>query len=108
MSAVLAVDDTVAGILAARNAGAWAVGVAVTGNLVGLGRAEWEALPDRERRSRSARASRVLGAAGAHFVIDGIGSLPDVLLEVSRLLDEGERPDGRDRRAVRHRIARAG
>ena len=80
----VAVGDTVSDMQAARNAGMWAVGVAMTGNEVGLTWPELTALtpPERQRRRRFATA-RLL-EAGAHVVIDSVVDLPGVLDEVRR------------------------
>jgi len=83
-AAVVAVGDTVADIEAAVNAGAWAVGVSATGNMLGLSQAEHDALPATAREERLAAAARMMQDAGAAAVIAGIGDLPDAL---SRLAD---------------------
>jgi phosphonoacetaldehyde hydrolase len=78
-AAVVAVGDTLADIEAARNAGVWAVGVTATGNMLGLSRAEHDALePGRRSELLETAAERML-AAGAHAAIGGIGDLPGVL-----------------------------
>lgn len=69
------VGDTVVDMLAARNAGMWAIGVAMTGNEVGL---PWEALcalSDGDRQILRARATDRLVAAGAQLVVDSVGDL---------------------------------
>lgn len=84
--AVVKVDDTVAGIVAGRNAGVWTIGVAATGNLVGLPEDELAALAPDHREARIERARNVLADAGAHLVIDHLRELPDALqrIEASR------------------------
>ena len=78
-SAVVAVGDTLADVEAARNAGVWAVGVTATGNMLGLSRAEHDALePGRRADLLIAAAERML-AAGAHATISAIGDLPALL-----------------------------
>jgi phosphonoacetaldehyde hydrolase len=74
--AVVTVDDTTVGIEAGVNAGTWAVGVAATGNLVGLDEAGFGAMEAREREARIERARARLIEAGAHVVIDGVWDLP--------------------------------
>lgn len=76
------VGDTVVDMEAARNAGMWAVGVALTGNEVGLTWDELNALPTDERtRLREAAATR-LREAGAQRVLDTVLDLPVVLDEL--------------------------
>lgn len=76
---VAAVGDTLADVEAARNAGVWAVGVTATGNMLGLTRAEHDALSPTQRAERLAGAAERMRAAGAHAVVDCIGSLPAAL-----------------------------
>jgi len=78
-TAVVAVGDTIADIEAARNAGVWAVGVAATGNMLGMSRHEYDALDPGRRAHLVAAAAEAMLAAGAHAVIDGIGDLPALL-----------------------------
>ena len=72
---VVVVGDTVVDMQAARNAGMWAVGVALTGNLVGLGESALAALDPAERDAHREHAAAVLYAAGAHVVVDRVTDL---------------------------------
>jgi phosphonoacetaldehyde hydrolase len=83
---VLVVGDTPLDVAAARNAGCWSVAVAGTGNEVGLGRNDWDALPVREKNALLANAHRNLRDTGADFVID---SLAEFSLVVERLNERG-------------------
>ena len=82
MEAILVVDDTTVGIEAGLNAGMWTVGVAASGNLVGLSESELLALDANDRESRIEAASRKLLASGAHFAIPSVADLPQVLEEI--------------------------
>jgi phosphonoacetaldehyde hydrolase len=82
MRAIAVVDDTVEGIKAAVNAGAWAIGVAESGNELGLPLEQFRALPPQERTERAARAKSRLLAAGADFVIASVAELIPVLEEI--------------------------
>lgn len=77
--AVVAVGDTLADVEAARNAGVWAVGVTATGNMLGLTRAQHDALEPVRRAELLAAAAERMRQAGAHAVVDGIGRLPAAL-----------------------------
>ncbi|MCF8482830.1 MAG: phosphonoacetaldehyde hydrolase [Rhodospirillum sp.] len=90
--ACVKVDDTGVGVAAGRNAGLWSVGVAATGNGVGVNHAEWLALTQAERDTLRGKAAEPLRDAGAHFIIDGLGDLPRVIEEIEGRLAKGERP----------------
>jgi phosphonoacetaldehyde hydrolase len=92
MSGVVAVDDTPVGVEAARNAGAWAVGVTRTGNGLGLSREEVERLDRRELDRRLAGVRGELERAGAHVVVEGVADLMPVLDRIDERLAAGERP----------------
>ena len=81
--AVVAVGDTIADIEAARNAGAWAMGVSATGNMLGLSRAAHDALDPADRATRLARARAAMLAAGAHAVVESVADVPALLATLS-------------------------
>ncbi|MDP9912007.1 phosphonoacetaldehyde hydrolase [Variovorax boronicumulans] len=91
--AVVKVDDTGVGLQEGLNAGTWAVGVSVSCNVNGLTLAEWQALDADSQQARRARATAELQAAGAHYVIDSVADLPNVLEDIERRLQAGERPE---------------
>jgi phosphonoacetaldehyde hydrolase len=90
--ACVKVDDTGVGVVAGRNAGLWSVGVAATGNGVGVNHADWLALSQGERDALRAKAADPLMEAGAHYVIDGLGNLPEVIEDIEARLAKGDRP----------------
>jgi phosphonoacetaldehyde hydrolase len=92
VDACVKVDDTVPGIEEGLNAGMWTVGLAISGNEVGLTRPEWEALPDSEKRTRRERAHRRLWQAGAHYVVDAIGDLLPCIDDIQARVHRGEAP----------------
>ncbi len=83
MDSIVKVDDTVVGIEAGVNAGAWSVGVALSGNLMGRTEQELSDLEPAELLRLKNESTRVLKAAGAHFVIDSIADLPQVIGEIN-------------------------
>ena len=91
-SAAVKVGDTVSDIHEGLNAGMWTVGVAATGNEVGLSAEELAALPADDRESRSAAARETLRHAGAHYIIDSVADLLPVLGSIELRLASGERP----------------
>jgi phosphonoacetaldehyde hydrolase len=90
--ACVKVDDTVPGIDEGLNAGMWTIGLAKTGNEIGLTEAEINALAPEQLQARLDRAYRRMHQAGAHYVVDGIGDVPAVLDDISARLARGERP----------------
>jgi len=90
--AVVKVDDTVPGLAEGRAAGCWTIGVAMSGNALGLSLDELGALPEQDRRARRTLAVRELTLGGAHDVIDSIADLPQALDVIEGRLARGERP----------------
>jgi phosphonoacetaldehyde hydrolase len=90
--ACVKVDDTVPGVEEGLNAGMWTVGLAVSGNEVGLTLDEWRALPAAEQRVKRDRAHRRLHQAGAHYVVDSIADLIPCLDDIQTRLARGEQP----------------
>jgi phosphonoacetaldehyde hydrolase len=86
------VDDTTVGVAEGLNAGAWAVGVAVSGNSFGLSLADSKALAPEDCARRRARAYDVLYGAGAHYVVDSVADLTPVVALIEGRLARGERP----------------
>lgn len=78
-AAVVKVDDTEPGIAEGVAAGCLTVGVALSGNFVGLTPEALAALPAAELAARRARATAAPTAAGADHVIDTVADLPALL-----------------------------
>jgi phosphonoacetaldehyde hydrolase len=81
---VIKVDDTEAGVAEGRNAGCFTVGLAASGNSVGLTQEALAALPAADRSQRLAAAKQALLTAGADVVIDSIADLLAVLSAIDR------------------------
>ena len=86
LQACVKVDDTVPGILEGLNAGLWTVGVVVSGNEAGLELAEWQALSAEEQNKIRQRGREQLYQAGAHYVIDSVADLPEVIDDIEQRL----------------------
>jgi phosphonoacetaldehyde hydrolase len=78
-SRVVKVDDTEAGVAEGRAAGCFTVGVAASGNGVGLSYDSWLGLSAAERASRLAGVEISLLAAGADAVIETVAGLVPLL-----------------------------
>ncbi|WP_448661302.1 phosphonoacetaldehyde hydrolase [Sphingomonas sp. CJ20] len=81
-AACVKVDDAAVGIAEGLAAGAWTVGVAASGNGVGLSLAALDALAPKDRADRIAASAQALRDAGAHVVIDTIADLPAALRQL--------------------------
>jgi len=92
IEAVVKVDDTVDGVREGLSAGCWSVGLAKTGNYIGLNEAELAALPKEEYDRKLAKAYEILSASGAHYVIDDITQLPAVVHDINERLARSEKP----------------
>jgi len=86
LSAIAKIGDTPADVLEGLNAGAWSIGVAATGNAIGMSCAEFRALPESERQSRISESRAELERAGAHYVVDTLEELDSVLDEIDSLM----------------------
>src|SRR5271165_1011489 len=85
------VDDTEVGIAEGLNAGAWTVGVSVSGNAFGMSQADAEALAPAEFERLRSAAVKKLVSAGAHYVIDSVADLTPVTEVIEARLASGER-----------------
>jgi len=90
--AVVKVDDTLPGIEEGLNAGMWTIGLAKTGNEIGLNEAEINKLDDDVLERKMTRARKRMWQTGAHYVVDGIWNVPAVLDDINARLARGERP----------------
>ena len=86
MASIAKVGDTPADIYEGLNAGTWSIGVAATGNAMGLSFAEFQALSAKERDLRVANAHEELQQAGAHYVVDKLADLDGVLDDIDARL----------------------
>jgi phosphonoacetaldehyde hydrolase len=86
LAAIVKIGDTEADIYEGLNAGAWSVGVAASGNGVGLSEEKFLALSQEERASRMRNAKQDLQAAGAHYVVETLAELNAVLDDVDARL----------------------
>lgn len=90
--ACVKVDDTLPGIEEGLRAGMWTVGVSISGNEVGLDYADWQALSEAQKQALRNKAEQRLYDAGAHYVIDTVAQLPEVICDINARLARGEKP----------------
>ena len=88
LAAMAKIGDTPADIHEGLNAGVWSIGVAGTGNMVGLSHQDFQALSPVEQESRLLAARAELQDAGAHYVIDTLSEANAVLDHIDLRLKE--------------------
>jgi phosphonoacetaldehyde hydrolase len=92
MEALVKVGDTGTDLAEGLNAGMWTIGVAQTGNEIGLPEKEFARLDPETRQTRLNLAYHRMFEAGAHYVVDSIAGVPSVIDEINERLSRGERP----------------
>jgi len=92
MEAFVKVGDTLPDIAEGLNAGMWTVGLAKTGNELGLTEQEIETLEPAVLKAKLERASQRFHQAGAHYVVDTIAEVPALVDHINARLASGERP----------------
>lgn len=92
MYTMIKIGDTLSDIEEGLNAGMWTVGIARTGNMLGLAPEELAALPAAERSDRLDAARRQLSEAGAHYVADAAADCMPLVEQIEERLAKGERP----------------
>jgi phosphonoacetaldehyde hydrolase len=92
MASMAKVGDTIPDIEEGLNAGMWTIGVALSGNMLGLSQSEGAALTADELARRRAAISTQFEQAGAHYVVDTVAEVPAVLEHIEKRLAAGEKP----------------
>jgi phosphonoacetaldehyde hydrolase len=89
---IVKIGDTLPDIAEGLNAGMWTVGLAMTGNEMGMTEAEINALDPEVRERKRQRAYQRMYQTGAHYVVDGISDALPILDKINERLARGERP----------------
>ncbi|MBC8876692.1 MAG: phosphonoacetaldehyde hydrolase [Planctomycetes bacterium] len=92
MEACVKVGDTLPDIDEGLNAGMWTIGLAKTGNEVGLNEQEIAELPAAELQRRLDRAYQRMAQSGAHYVVDTVADVLPLIDQIQERLASGERP----------------
>ena len=74
------------------NAGGRGVGLAISGNEVGVPLDEWNAMPEDIKQAHRDRIYPTMYQRGAHYVIDSIADLMPCLDDIETRLKRGEKP----------------
>ena len=92
IQSVVKVDDTISGVGEALEAGCWGVGISRYSNYMDVDSFEHEkSLSEQEIQRRLAFTRETLRKAGAHYVIDELSELPEIIDDVNARLARGER-----------------
>jgi len=90
---VVKCDDTVSGIGEAQNAGCWGVGLVRYSNYMNINSLDEEAtLSAAEMQYRMDKTRDILVQSGAHYVIDSLVDLPEVIEDINARLSAGDKP----------------
>ena len=92
MEAIVKIGDTLPDIYEGLNAGMWTIGLAMTGNELGLNEAEIDALDPEICELKRNRAYARMAQSGAHYVVDGIADVSPLLDEINARMARGDRP----------------
>ena len=92
VEACVKIDDTRPGIDEGLNAGMWTIGVAISGNEVGLSLKDWKKLPKADQARLRDGANSRMYQAGAHYFVDSIADIMPCLDDIEARLACGERP----------------
>ncbi len=93
IQSVVKVDDVVGGVQEGLNAGCWSVGVSRFSNYMDIDSFEHAAeLKAEELEDRNKNSRKILEEAGAHYVIDTLEELPNVIKDINKRLKKGEQP----------------
>jgi phosphonoacetaldehyde hydrolase len=92
LEACVKIDDTVPGVEEGLNAGMWTIGLALSGNEIGLPLKEVQAMDPQELDQRRQRAYTRMRRAGAHYVVDSIADVMPCLDAIEERIARGERP----------------
>jgi phosphonoacetaldehyde hydrolase len=93
VKSVVKVDDTKGGIGEGINAGCWTIGLSHTSTYMNINTLEeGKKMSPEEFEKRGQNARDILIGAGAHYVVNDIRGLPDVIEEINHRLSRGEKP----------------
>ncbi len=92
VEACVKIDDTRPGVEEGLNAGMWTIGLAISGNEIGLSLAEWEKLPKPDQERLRQGAYTRMYQSGAHYVVDSIADIMPCIDDIEARLARGERP----------------
>jgi len=90
VQACVKIDDTIPGVEEGLNAGMWTIGLAVSGNEVGMMLDQWQALPAAAQQAKRERAFTRMRQCGAHYVVDSIADIMPCIEDIQARIRRGE------------------
>ena len=99
VEACVKIDDTRPGIEEGLNGGMWTIGLAISGNEIGLSLKDWKKLPKADQERMRAGAYTRMYQSGAHYVVDAITDIVPCLDDIEATAGAGRAAVGQaDRR----------
>ncbi|WP_027252170.1 phosphonoacetaldehyde hydrolase [Photobacterium halotolerans] len=92
VAACVKIDDSVPGIEEGHHAGMWTVALLLSGNEAGLTEKEYLSASEHQLAVAREKARKAFDGCNAHYQIDTVADLPDVIADINRRLAAGERP----------------
>lgn len=92
LEALIKIGDTISDIEEGLNAGMWSVGVVMSSNELGLSLKQIDDMEETELNGRCAAVRKKMLEAGAHFVIDTLNEMPQLIERVQQRLAQGLKP----------------
>jgi phosphonoacetaldehyde hydrolase len=92
VQACVKIDDTIPGVEEGLNAGMWTIGLAISGNEVGMTLDEWKALPAAAQKLKRERAYARMQQCGAHYTVDSIADIMPCIDDIQARIRRGEAP----------------
>jgi phosphonoacetaldehyde hydrolase len=92
VEACVKIDDTRPGIEEGLNAGMWTIGLAISGNEIGMQLKDWKKLAKKDQQRLREGAYTRMYQSGAHYVVDSIADILPCLDDIEARLGRGERP----------------
>ena len=86
------IDDTIPGVEEGLNAGMWTIGLAISGNEVGMTLEEWNTLPADAQKPKRERAYARMQQCGAHYTVDSIADIMPCIDDIQARIRRGEAP----------------
>ncbi len=92
LESIVKVGDTLSDVKEGLNAGMWTVGVLFGSSEVGFSLEDYQKASPEEKDERARRAADRYRETGAHYVVDEIGNIPDIIDDINHRLGKGEQP----------------